>query len=77
MKLSIKGFALAAGIVCSLAVLLGTLLSLWHSGGHIGLLSHIYLGYTVSYVGSIIGLVYGFVTGVVAGALFAWLYNRL
>jgi hypothetical protein len=78
MKLNVKGFALATGILWGLSVVLLTLISLWHGGGgHLGLLSLVYVGYTVSYLGSLIGLVYGFVDGVIAGALFAWLYNRL
>jgi len=77
MKLNMKGFALATGIVFGLSVFLVTLLSLWHSGVHIGILSHVYPAYTVSYLGSLIGLVYGFVSGLIAGACFAWLYNTI
>jgi hypothetical protein len=75
--LNTKGFALAGGVVWGLAVFLATLASLWHSGEHIGILSHVYFGYKVSPLGSIIGLVYGFVTGLVGGSIFAWLYNKL
>jgi hypothetical protein len=78
MKLSVKGFALAAGIVWGLAVFVATLISLGHTGAvHGGILSHIYFGYTVSVLGSVIGLVWGFVTGLIAGACFAWLYNSV
>jgi hypothetical protein len=78
MKLNIKALALTCGILWGLSVFLITLISLWHGhGGHLGLLSLIYVGYTVSYAGSVIGLVYGFVDGLISGALFAWLYNRL
>lgn len=77
MKLSVKGFALTAGILWGLSVFLLTLMSLWYGrGGHLGLLSLVYIGYTVSYVGSLVGLAYGFVDGMITGALFAWLYNR-
>jgi hypothetical protein len=75
--LNTKGFALAGGIVWGSAVLLATLASLWHSGQHIGILSHVYIGYKVSYLGGIIGLFYGFVTGLAGGAIFAWLYNKM
>jgi hypothetical protein len=77
MKLNIKGFAVAAGIIWGVAVLLVTLVSLWHIGNHPGIFSHVYIGYDVSLLGSIIGLVYGLATGLVAGACFAWLYNRV
>ena len=76
VKLNVKGFALAGGIVLGLAVLLATLVSLWHVGPHPGILSHVYIGYRVSYLGSILGLVYGFIDGLIAGAVFAWLYNH-
>jgi len=76
MKLNVKGFALAAGIVWGLSVLLVTLMSFWYQGEHLGILSHVYIGYKVSYLGSIVGLVYGLVTGLVAGTVFAWLYNK-
>jgi hypothetical protein len=77
VKMNIKGFSLAAGIIWGLAVLVVTLVSFWQKGEHIGILSHIYLGYSVSVVGSIVGLVYGLATGLIAGACFAWLYNKL
>ena len=78
MKLNLRGFALAAGIVWGLVVFIVTLASVGRGAGqHVGLLSVIYLGYRVSFLGSIIGLVYGFVNGLLLGALFAWLYNQL
>ena len=76
--MNVKGFALTAAILWGLSVFLLTLISLWHGrGGHLGLLSLVYIGFTVSYVGSLVGLVYGFLDGLIAGALFAWLYNHL
>ena len=78
MKLNAKGFALTAGILWGLSVLLITLISLWHGGGgHLALLKLIFPGYEVTYVGSIVGLAHGFAYGLIMGALFAWLYNRL
>ena len=78
MKLNIKALALTSGILWGLAVLLLTLISLWHGhGGHLGLLALIYVGYQVSYAGAFIGLIYGFVHGLICGAIFAWLYNRI
>ncbi len=77
MKLNIKGFALAVGIIWSLSVFLLTLLSLMHGKGeHLVLLQIIFVGYSVSYLGSVIGLIYGFVVGSATGAFFAWLYNQ-
>jgi hypothetical protein len=77
MKLNTKGFALAAGVMSGLVVLLATLLSLWRSGQHAGILHHVFFGYSVSYSGCVIGLVYGLVAGLAGGAAFAWLYNRI
>ena len=78
MKLNIKALALASGILWGLSVLILTLISLWHGHGeHLGLLSLVYVGYTVSYAGSVIGLIYGFVDGLIVAALFGWLYNKL
>lgn len=78
MKLEVRGFALASGIVAGLVLLLLTLSSLWRGGGqHLNLLGGIYFGYRVSYLGCLLGLVYGFISGFVVGGALAWLYNRL
>jgi hypothetical protein len=78
MKLNGKALALAAGILCGLALSVVTLAAFWRgSGQHLTLLSVIYFGYSISYLGSVIGLAYGFATGLLGGALFAWLYNLL
>ncbi len=79
MSLSVKAFALTAGILWGAAVFLATLwlLAFGYHGGLIRLLDHFYFGYTFSVVGAFIGLVWGFVDGLVCGAAFAWVYNRL
>jgi hypothetical protein len=79
MKLSVKAFALAAGILWGAAVFVGTiwLLILGSQGSLISVLDHFYFGYSFSYLGAFVGLVWGFVDGAIGGALFAWLYNRL
>lgn len=46
-------------------------------GVHLNLLSHFFIGYSVTFVGSLIGTVYGFVTGFIVGYLTAWIYNRI
>ena len=46
-------------------------------GPHLQLLSHVFIGYRVSFVGSIIGFGYGFAVGTLAGALFAGIYNKI
>ncbi|RKY96480.1 MAG: hypothetical protein DRQ13_05835 [Ignavibacteriae bacterium] len=79
MKLNIKAFALACGILWGLAVLLGTWwLLIWDSPGEIvSKLSSFYIGYSFSWGGALIGLLWGFVDGLIVGAIFAWLYNKL
>ena len=46
-------------------------------GPHLQLLSHVFIGYRVSFFGSIIGFGYGFALGTLAGALFAGMYNKI
>jgi len=78
MKLSVKGFALAAGILWGLAVFVMTWISYLQGGGNTLIaLARMYIGYSVTPIGSFIGLIYGFFDGLIAGALFAWLYNLL
>jgi hypothetical protein len=78
MTLSVKGLSLSTGILLAAVVFLVTLVRLWMgAGGHLGLLTAMYPGYSVSYIGSLIGLVYGFASGAILGALLACLYNKL
>ena len=41
------------------------------------LLSHIFIGYKVSFLGSIIGFVYGFILGTLSGFMIGWIYNKI
>jgi hypothetical protein len=78
MTLNVKGLSLSAGILFAVAVFVMTLARLWVGGGeHLGLLTAMYPGYSVSYPGSFIGLVYGLASGAILGGLLAWLYNKL
>ena len=82
MKLSVKGMAIAAGIMWGLAVFLTGCVNLcWPSYGQefLRLLASIYPGYhaTGSFGQVIVGTLYGLVDGSVAGAVFALIYNRL
>jgi hypothetical protein len=79
MRLDIKAFALACGILWGAAIFFATVwLKLFgFQGDAISLLDHFYLGYTFSFVGAIIGAIWGFVDGAIGGAILAWLYNRL
>ncbi|MGA8733639.1 MAG: bacteriophage holin [Terriglobales bacterium] len=81
MKLSIKGLALASGILWGLAMLsMGLANLIWSGYGQqfLQTVSSVYFGYhaTRSIAEVIIGTLYGTVDGLVGGAVFAWLYNQ-
>ncbi len=81
MKFSIKGLALASGILWGLAML-GTGLAnlIWDGYGQqfLQTMSSVYPGYhaTRSIAEVIVGTVYGVVDGLIGGAVFARLYNQ-
>jgi len=77
MKLDIKAFALAGGILWGLSVCALTWLKLAGYGDGLEIVKAYYIGYTVTPVGSLIGLVYGFFDAGIACLLFALLYNKL
>jgi hypothetical protein len=79
MKLNIKAFAVACGIMWGLGLFLGTWWIMLFEGAtkETMFISLIYRGYNISAVGSLLGLVWAFFDGLIAGALFAWLYNLL
>lgn len=79
MKLNIKAFALACGIIWGVGLMIGTWWIMVFEGAtheryFLGL---IYRGYNISAIGSLLGLIYGFFDGLIGGALLAWLYNLL
>ena len=81
MKFSIKGLALASGILWGLAMLgMGIANLIWDGYGQqfLQTMSSVYLGYhaTRSIVEVIVGTLYGAVDGFIGGAVFAWLYNQ-
>jgi len=79
MKLDIKAFALACGIIWGLGLFLLTwwIIAFDGSTGEPTLIGRLYRGYTISATGSVIGLVWAFFDGLIGGALFAWVYNKL
>jgi hypothetical protein len=80
MKLSIKGLALAVGILWgAVMLLLGLAHLIWpdYGTGLLQVAASIYPGYTVGGFGSVIvGTLYAALDGAIGGAAFAWLYNR-
>jgi hypothetical protein len=79
MKLNVKAFALACGLVWGLGVfMLAWWIMLFEGAtGEVPFLGHIYRGFSISPLGSVIGLVWAFFDGAIAGSIFAWLYNLL
>lgn len=81
MKFSVRGLALASGILWGIAMLgmgLANLISSGYGQQFLQLMASVYPGYhaTRSIAEVIVGTLYGFVDGLVGGAIFAWLYNR-
>lgn len=80
MKLDVKSFAIASGLLWGGAVFVWTWWMLMFGTATPGdqtLIGTVYLGYTVSGAGSVIGLVWGLVDGFVGGGALALLYNWL
>ena len=79
MKLNIKAFALACGIVWGFGLFALTWWVIAFDGAthEVTFLGRLYRGYNISPLGSIVGLFYGFFDALVGGAIFAWLYNML
>ncbi|MGB8060804.1 MAG: bacteriophage holin [Candidatus Sulfotelmatobacter sp.] len=81
MKLSIKGLALASGILWGVSMLgMGLANLIWsgYSQQFLQTVASVYPGYhaTRSIAEIIVGTLYGAVDGLIAGAVFAWLYNQ-
>lgn len=79
MKIRIKSFALAFGIVYAGAFFMLTwwLIVRGYYVGEETFIGAVYPFYTVSPQGSIIGAVYAFFDGAIGGALIAWVYNLI
>lgn len=77
MKLDIKAFALACGLLWGLGLFCLTwwIIAFEGSTQEVPFLGHLYRGYNISPLGSFVGLVWAFGDGVISGAIFAWLYN--
>ncbi len=80
-KLDRVALGTALGIVSSVCLFLATLILVIKggpdAGATLGLLSHYYPGFAISFWGAVVGGVYGFLTGFVVGYLFAFLRNAV
>ena len=80
MKLNVKAFALAGGIVWGINWFFLTWWMMLFKGitnERIAFISDTYIGFTLNPLGSLVALVYGFVDGFLIGLLVAWLYNKI
>jgi len=78
MKLRVRAFGLAVGIVCGLVLFAATLLDLARGAGKTLVLLNAFIwGYSISFGGAILGFIWILVYGFIWGASIAWLYNIL
>ncbi|MGB2599743.1 MAG: hypothetical protein WBB86_02140 [Candidatus Omnitrophota bacterium] len=80
MKLNVKAFALAGGILWGVSMFILTWWIMMFTGntGDPTIVGKMYyIGYSISPLGSLIGAVYGFFDVGFACAVFALLYNKL
>ena len=78
MKLNVKAFGLAGGILWGASVFALTWLSIAGYGSQdtAEIAKAYYIGYSLTPIGSLIGAVYGFFDAGIACILFALLYNK-
>ena len=79
VKLDIRAFGLASGILWGSGLLIMGLVSTFSNYGSqwINMLSSVYIGYKSTVTGSIIGGLWGFIDAGIGGLLLAWIYNKL
>jgi len=79
MKLNIKAFALACGLIWGLGLFLLTwwIIAVEGPTAEVTFIGRIYRGYNVTPLGSVIGLIWALIDGAIGGAIFAWLYNLI
>ena len=76
MKLRVRAFGLAIGIIWGLIIFLATIGSILMGKGETMYKLTVFLyGYRITFGGAIVGLIWGVVGGFILGAAVAWLYN--
>jgi len=78
MKLNIKAFALASGLVWGINWFGVTWWMMAFDGAtrEVMFLGRMYRGFTLSPIGSLVALLWGFVDGFLIGLMVAWIYNK-
>jgi hypothetical protein len=78
MKLNVKPFALAFGLIWGLGLFCLTWWIIAFDGatGETTIIGQVYRSFNISPMGSLIGLVWPFADGAIGGVIFAWIYNN-
>jgi len=79
MKLNIKAFALAGGLVWGFNWFGLTWWMILNDGitREVTIIGRMYRGWTLSPTGSLIAFAWGFFDGLLLGLMVAWIYNKL
>ena len=80
MKLNVKAFGIAAGLVWGFNWFILTWWMILFNGitnERIAFISDVYIGFTLNPLGSLVALAYGLVDGFFIGLLVAWIYNKI
>jgi len=79
VKLNIKAFALASGLVWGINWFGVTWWMMVFDGAtrEVMFLGRIYRGFTLSPIGSLVALLWGFADGFIIGLMVAWIYNKV
>ena len=78
MKLNVKAFGLACGLLWGLGLfcLAWWIIALDGTSGEPTPIGRVYRGFTISPLGSLIGLAWALIDGTIGGGVLAWVYNR-
>ena len=79
MRLNVMAFAITTSLVWGVGVFLCAwwIIAFDGQGVDLGVISHMYRGFTATPMGTVIGLVWALADGFFGGLIFAWLYNLL
>ncbi|MEW5995621.1 MAG: bacteriophage holin [Candidatus Zixiibacteriota bacterium] len=79
MKLNVKAFALACGLLWGIGLFIATwwIILLDGCSEHVTFIGKVYRGYEFTALGSVFGLIWALIDGFIAGVIFAWVYNKI
>jgi len=79
MKLNVKAFALAVGLMWGINWFALTWWMMAFDGitHEVTLIGRMYRGFNLSPAGSLVALLWGFLDGFIIGLMIAWIYNQI